>query len=190
MGEHPFLCEFRFSASANWTIGRLRRNRLGRELELVLSGLLEFKIRRIGYLARHYWVLLNDEDLPNWRSGYQQEMYTWPGAAAFEADELAPVEKLPSLIRIDPAEYYTRTGIGSDRRLEIPANLEELLNSFFALSRSDRDRFLRSCFWFQHARTVYLDSRSAAFASVISAIEALIPPAREAWKSVQHAIGR
>src|SRR5439155_14540763 len=82
---------------------------------------------------------------------------------------------IPQLSAVPPADYYTRSGIGSDRVLEVPANLADLLGAFFSLSREHRDAFLRACFWFQHAKMIHSYSRSAAFTAVVSAIEALMP---------------
>ena len=177
LGEHPFLLEFRFPSSPNWTIRNFRRLLRARELELILSALLEFGISSISPISRHRWVLTNPDDLGNWQTRYLQEMYTWRGERG-ELDEFTAIAGLSELLRVDAAVYYSRTGIGADRRLELPGNIEDLLDKIFALPSPARDRFLRACFWFRHARKIYLDSRSAAYTAVISAIETLMPPQR------------
>jgi hypothetical protein len=177
MAEHPFLLEFHFRQSPNAGIRQLRRAILERELELLAAGLLEFTIRGHGRLSRHHWVLMQDDVSHPWISAYRQEMYIWPGLV-LEGGEFTDTTTLPLLAAIGPVEYYTRGGIGPDRVLEIPATLTDLLERFFGLPRSERERFLRACFWFQHAHTVR--SRSAAFTAMISAVEALIPVVRGA----------
>lgn len=177
MAEHPFLLEFGFRQSPNASIRQLRRAILERELELLAAGLLEFTIRGHSRLVRHHWVLMQDDVTQPWVSAYRQEMYVWPGLV-LEGGEFMDTTGLPVLTAIDPIEYYSRSGIGPDRVLEIPATLTDLLERFFRLPRSEQERFLRACFWFQHAHTVR--SRSAAFTSMISAVEALIPTVRGA----------
>ncbi len=104
-------------------------------------------------------------------------MYTWPGRPG-ESGDFTVIEKISRLSEIDPQEYCTRLGISSDRRFEIPSNLTDLLDRYFALSEQDQEQFLRACFWFVHAREVYSESRSATFTALISAIETLMPSAK------------
>jgi len=177
MAEHPFLLEFHFRQSPDASIRQVRRAILERELELLAAGLLEFTIRGHGRLVHHHWVLMQDDVTQPWISGYRQEMYTWPGLV-LEGGEFTDTRALPQLVAVDPVEYYSRGGIGAERVLEIPATLTDLLERFFRLPRSERERFLRACFWFQHAHTVR--PRSAAFTSMISAVEALMPAVRGA----------
>jgi len=177
-GDHPFALEFRFSSSPNSIVHRFRRQFRARELELALFALLEFGLSSISTPVKHHWVLTNPEELGNWQTKYLQEMYTWSGLRG-EIDTFTTPAGHPELLRVSPTVYYSRGGIGPDRQLEIPENIEELLDRFFALPRRARDRFLRASFWFQHARAIYLDSRSAAFTAAISAIEALIPPPKD-----------
>jgi hypothetical protein len=177
MAEHPFLLEFHFRQSPDAGIRQLRRAILERELELLAAGLLEFTIRGHGRLAHHHWVLMQDDVTQPWISAYRQEMYIWPGLV-LEGGEFTDIGALPRLAAVDPVEYYARGGIGPDRVLEIPATLTDLVERFFGLPRSERERFLRACFWFQHAHT--MRPRSAAFTSMTSAVEALIPTVKGA----------
>src|SRR5437773_7368375 len=48
IADHPFLVEFRFPDSTNWMIRNIRRATRGRQLELVLSGILKGSIHSIG----------------------------------------------------------------------------------------------------------------------------------------------
>ena len=93
-------------------------------------------------------------------------MYVFPDADRFrDSDLFASVDGMPSLMSIAPQDYYTRQlAINEpDRVLEIPANLETQLDRFFSSSADDQDRFLRACFWFDHAHTVSRHSQSATF---------------------------
>ncbi len=102
-------------------------------------------------------------------------MYAFTGSVEFrDCDSFASVDGLGPLVGVAPQEYCTRTITVNDpsRLLEVPANLETLLDRFYLSSADDQDRFLRACFWFCHADTVFADSRSASYTALISAIEA------------------
>ncbi len=177
MGDHPFILEFRFAASSNWQIRHLRRAVLEREFELVMAGLFEFSTRGLGKTSRWHWVLGERDQAKKWRSDYRQEMYTYPGLS-LEGEDFTATDGMQKLSAIHQNEYYTRLGIRAGQALELPANVGDLLDRFFALSKQDRDRFLRASFWFQHAGIVHSYSRSAAYTALISAIEALMAPER------------
>ena len=181
MGEHPFLLEFRFPDSTNWQIRRLRRAIRGRQVELALAGLLEGSIHSLGTITRHHWVVPPHTEGETWTVAYCQEMYTSPDIL-LERDEFSSVEELPRLEALEPSSYYARLGIRPGESLKIPNTLESLLNRLYALTPKWRDRFLRGCFWFQHASRVHASSRSAAFTALISAVEALMPEEQSAGR--------
>ena len=174
MGDHPFLLQFQFPESSNWNIRHLRRAVRGRQLELVMSGILQGSIHGLGKRTRHHWVLLPHEPEEEWKVAYCQEMYDAAGVL-LEADDFSPLEAIPKLTQVDSQKYYTRLGISAGQQFDIPSSLVDLLDRFSALSEADGDRFLRACFWFQHARVVHKYSRSAAFMALICAVEALVP---------------
>ena len=65
--------------------------------------------------------------------------------------------------------------VGSlDRKLAAPSNLETLLDHFYSSSANEKEHFLRACFWYYHAQTVFAESSSAGFTALIRAIESLM----------------
>jgi hypothetical protein len=54
IGEHPFFLEFGVKTSSNFMISNLRQEKVGRELELLVSSLLTFRVRSIGSETRHH----------------------------------------------------------------------------------------------------------------------------------------
>src|SRR5690348_13726039 len=80
-----------------------------------------------------------------------------------------------ALKRVPNSTYYSRRGISVNQKVDIPDNFEELLNCYFSCDRAEKDRFLRSSFWFQNAHRAHIDSMSNAFASMINAVEVLMP---------------
>ena len=176
MGEHPFVLEFQFAESSNYSISTARRFIREHKHELLIAALLPYSIRSLGKMLRHHWVW------PAWdirngvapRSSYQQEGYTWEGLSLL-VDAFTEPEGMTPLQSKEPVKFYTRRGVSADDKLELPSNIDVLLNQFFALDTEQQERFLRASFLAQHARIVYTYSRSAAFTALISAIETLIP---------------
>jgi hypothetical protein len=176
-GDHPLMLQFSFQGSVDSQIGMLRRARIGREIELLCVALISVLKGAIGPMARSHWVLADKSDPENWQSSFCQEMYTWPGASGIMVSAFSPIEELTPVARIPAANYYTRYGIDLEQTLDLSENFEKLIDTYFACSRDDRDRFLRASFWFQYAQRVRTYAQSGSFTALVSAVEALIPPA-------------
>lgn len=104
-----------------------------------------------------------------------QEGYAWEGAI-LELDQFSSTAELSPLGVVDANEYYSRRGITLDQKLDVPSDIEQQLDRFFSLPASEREKFLRASYWFQHAHGVFSRSKSASFIALVSAIEALMPP--------------
>jgi hypothetical protein len=149
-----------------------------------LNALLEFGISRLSGV-RHRWVLLPTDAAGPMTTAYCQEMYAFPpGLCSVPAsdefrsdDSFASVDGLSPLVRVDAQTYYSRRAAvhSLDRRLEAPSSLETLLDHFHSSSAEEQDSFLRACFWFYHAQTVFEESSSAGFTALICALESLMP---------------
>lgn len=178
-GGIPFLVQFTFRPSYSQSmLHGFRRSAAGRRIQLLLNALLEVSISRIEGSLFHWARIPTDELGPISKTAYCQEMYDYPDSQKFrDSDSFVSLDEINPLIEIDPQEYYTRASVLDDpeRVLEIPANLENLLDRFFSSSAIDQDRFLRACFWFNHARIASPYSDSAAFMALIVAIESLMP---------------
>jgi hypothetical protein len=178
LADHPFLLQFKYKSSHSTFLGLARRATHARRLQLLLSVLLEGNIKSVDWVSRFHWVIppINAETTLQLRSMWCQEMYTFESLGKLTVgDSFCDVTDFEPLPVIDPVKYYTRIGIRPGQTLSLPANLHELLARFFSASDDDQERFVRASFWFNHAHTVYVHSRSASFTSLISAIEALIP---------------
>jgi hypothetical protein len=174
MADHPFLLQFSFPTSSNWAIRNLRRATRGRQISLLLTGLLAGTVRSLTG-CEHHWTLLSEASGTALRTEYLQEGYVCPGFVE-ESDKFEPADEVPPLHEVEPTDYYSRWGISSDSRFEVPKNLSALLSGFYALAAEQREQFLRACSWFEVAQKFYIASRSAAFAALISSVEALMPP--------------
>jgi hypothetical protein len=178
VADHPFLLQFKYKASSAAFVGGSRRAVQVQRLQLLLSALLEGHVRSPGSAAKFHWVIapVNLGEPLSPCSIYCQEIYTCPALERLvSSDSFFDITKVDPLQEIDPVKYYTRVGIQSGQSLSVPANLHDLLERFLSACDDDQERFIRACFWFNHAHTVFLYSRSASFTALISALEALMP---------------
>jgi hypothetical protein len=174
LGDHPLFLEVKVHISSNFMITNLRYQRAARELELLLSSLLDLRVWSIGTEMRHHWSMDISEDTIVLPSKFLQEGYSWSGAVP-ELDDFRSTEHLSPIEQLDPHEYYSSRGISVDRKLDMSSDINEQLDKFFSLPIGQREKFLRAGYWFQHAHTVFHYSKSASFVALVSAIEALIP---------------
>ena len=175
MADHPFLLQFSFPTSSNWAVRNIRKATRGGEISLLLSGLLAGTVRRPVDSGRHHWTFVSRGSGQTLAAEYLQEGYVCPGFFD-ESDEWEPTEGMPQLPEVEAHDYYSRWAIDGESRFEIPRNLPELITGFYKLPAKLRDQFLRACFWFDLAGRFYVDSRSTAFAALVSSVEALMPP--------------
>jgi len=176
MADHPFLLQFSFPTSPNWAVRNIRKAARGGEISLLLSGLLAGTVHRPVGGGRHHWSLVSRGSGQDLAAEYLQEGYVCSGFVD-ESDDWEPTEGLPQLPEVEPHDYYSRWAINGESRFEVPKNLPALIDGFYKLSAKLRDQFLRACFWFDLAGRFYVESRSAAFAALVSSVEALMPPA-------------
>lgn len=62
LATHPLMLEFKYPSSSDFMISNLRQGKIGRELELVCSSLLTFRIQSIGSETQSHWVFEPFED--------------------------------------------------------------------------------------------------------------------------------
>lgn len=174
LGDHPLVLEFKYPSSSHSSVSLDRQQRIGRELELICSALLAWRLWSIGPQSQHHWTVELTGNAAQITSKFLQEAYMWPGMVV-EAETFSPTGTLTPLTTVDPQMYYSYThgAVGPGLALDIPGDLTRLLDAVWNLTRQDRDRFLRAGYWFQHAHNVRTLSLSAAFVSLVSAIEAL-----------------
>jgi hypothetical protein len=175
MGHHPFFLECRVQTSSNFMITSLRQQRIGRELELVLSSMLDIRVWSLGPELRNHWSIDVVDDAAVLPTKFLQEGYAWEGAV-FESEDFSPTDSVPAIEFVEAQQYYSMRGISVDRKLDLLADFSQQLDRFFALGVSDREKFLRASYWFQHAGVVFSYSKSASFVALVSAIEALMLP--------------
>jgi hypothetical protein len=171
-GGHPLFLECKVRTSSNPMVTFSRHEKAGRELELLLSSLLTQRLSSIAPETRHFWGIEETGELP---SKFLRKQYAWDGAV-IELDDFSSTEGLSAVTLVDPHEYYSRRGVFIGQTLDIPSDMPQQVDRFFALSADNKERLLRAGYWLQHANSVFSFSKSASFVALVSAIEALMPP--------------
>jgi hypothetical protein len=87
-------------------------------------------------------------------------------------DDFPATADVPPLTEVPADAYYDHRASYADT-LTLPAELARLLDAFNSLSGDDRERFLRACFWYHTASTIWDYSQSLHFTSLVNAIECL-----------------
>jgi hypothetical protein len=173
IAAHPFLLEFTYDRSPDGFVSGHRRQRDGYRIALLLSSLLRRSItwyppKAVGNL-NHAWV-----QLPNsgheWNVAYCHIMYEHLSIAHIR-DAFTPTDGLPSIPLVPAENYYQPDHIRGGDGLELPDDLEESFDLFFALPAQRQDRFLQASYWLNQAKRT--DSFSAMFMHTIQAIECL-----------------
>jgi hypothetical protein len=167
---NPFLLEFSLLDSPNRTIKSQRRQRTALELTLFLNAILAGSISIVGSRYKPKWVKWDDLSTGH-EYRYCHEGYSYIG---FEVEGTSFTSDQPeSMEQVEPSAYYEHS-IYSDMPLQIPNTIDELVIRYFALSKENKQRFLRAAFWFHQSQET--NSPSASFLSLIFSIDALIPP--------------
>jgi hypothetical protein len=78
---------------------------------------------------------------------------------------------------VDDAAYFAIEGISVDQRLQRPSSLAQLLDTYYQTPPDEQDRFLTFAFWLRFSDTAWAYAMSPSYAALVSAIEALMPPA-------------
>lgn len=166
IAEHPFILEFPLKASSLWPITNHRRLREHRKVTLLLNVLLagrtSFQPRR----PDHFWACVDSSTEVKW---VQQFYFAQLGEVV--VNQLSPSAGEP-LEEIAPETYYARVG-HDGKGLRVPTDLDEAICRYFRLSATNRDKLDRATFWMDLASRQWTISVSAAFASLVSAIESL-----------------
>jgi hypothetical protein len=199
----PFILEFPIKGSDLPFITNHRRIREHRKVTLLLNALLAGRTSCLLQRSNHFWASLSpDEGKPGrWRKLFATWRASrvvaktcgaikcrsridrpWPNIKWVQEWYYAPLDTIvldgPSpptverLEEIEPEEYYTKVG-NDGRSLPVPADLDESICRYFALSPGDKAKFDRATFWLDMASRQWNISVSAAFAAWVSGIEAL-----------------
>jgi hypothetical protein len=170
MADHPFILDFAFDDSVDFMIRNHRCARRASDLTLVLNLLLRQHISSMSNRGRKHWVWVLEGSVPT-ATVWAHEGYMIPNLQ-YLVDDLPIAMEVPPLEEVAAETYYDLRAGYADT-LTIPAQLGRLLDAFTGLTGDDRERFLRACFWYHTASTVWDYSQSLHLTSLVNAIECL-----------------
>jgi hypothetical protein len=174
-GRHPFTLEVTFQVSPNFMIRHQRVQRSAITVTRFLNLLLARPIEMSERSADHAWVVdvqQSDENVDT-TSRYMQLGY-FPVGLSLLMDQLSDVSALSPIPRIPARDYYSRRGIELGP-LSLPNTFGECLQIASQLSTSSYNKLLIALTFFAMSHDVWRASRSSSYASLVAAIEALLP---------------
>ncbi len=175
-GRHPFMLEVTYQTSSNPMIrySRVQRSRtiVARFLNLLLDTPIETEPRS----ADHAWVIESQESVGNLdtKNRYMQRGF-FPVGLSPSIDEFSHASGLLPMSRVPADEYYSLRGIVPGRHLSLPDTFEESLKIASQLSTKSYSKLFAALTFFAMSHGVWHESRSASYAFLVAAIEALLP---------------
>jgi hypothetical protein len=171
IAEHPFILDFVFDDCVDFTVRNHRYIRRASDLKLVLNLLLRPRIRSPSSRPRKHWVSIwaPEASVPDivWASeGYVIHKFR------YLVEDFPVAADVPRLEEVAAETYYDFLA-GYRDTLAVPAELVRLLDAFSDLNSDDRERFLRACYWYYTASTVWDNSQSLYLTSLVNAVECL-----------------
>jgi len=178
IGDHPFLLEVAYEGHPDPFVDGRRASITTREIVRLLAGLVLGPEDRTGHFHRKEWVLESevDDGQVHLSTRFAQLGYVIDDHRPKRESFTAPGISTARLRLVEPREYLgSARGISVESELELPANIELLLDRYFDRGSTDQERFQRWAHWLNHATQVWSLSPSAAHIAVVQAIEALMP---------------
>jgi hypothetical protein len=168
--DDPFILEFPIKGSDLFFITNHRRLREHRKFTLLLNLLLKGRLSCLPRRHGHFWASVPPEEgktFPNIQ--WVEEWYYGPLDAIVLDEHTSFSDRM--LEEVDPGDYYAKI-VGSDS-LRLPTDLDAQICGYIELSPDHREKFDRALFWLDMSARQWTASVSAAFAALVSAIEAL-----------------
>jgi hypothetical protein len=171
--DHPFILEFPITEASDdlWEITAHRQIREHRRLTLLLNALLKARVSFEPPGHEKFWASVPAAKGSGREVRWVQQFFFAPLVTV--QDHLSP-PAAESLVEVAPETYYVVRpspyyGVGPDRGLRVPADLDDSLCLYRDLSKSNRSKFDRAAYWLDIATRLWMMSMSASFASLVSA---------------------
>jgi hypothetical protein len=179
-GQHPFVLEVPLTKDREWNVTNRRRLREHRRIALLLNVLLAGRVNVQPVQTKHAWAIIGQGANLEWIQIGQEN---WPRVEWVQCSYMAKLDSIvsdepsapsgDSLEVLDPDSYYMIRGLDG-KGLRVPADLDESICAYQSLNRKHRERFDRALIWLDLASEQWTTSMSASFASLVSAVEALV----------------
>lgn len=178
IGQHPAILVFRHGKSPEMLINQLRRDKRSRELLFLFNVLIRGPISWTTNTGQHKWVweaLADGVEGPKF--AYRQVGYA-PKIGWDQRDDIGFLVNpdWTDIPRKEHSPYYGDLGgIRVGEPFQLPDSFEASLERYDHLTDNEKALFQRSAYWLATYSTVFQQSRSLAFVSLVHALEALLP---------------
>ena len=174
-GRHPFMLEVTYRTSPNFMTRIARVQRSATTIARFLNLLLASPIEMLPRSTDNAWVIQSQEvdGKLETKNCYMQLGYI-PTGVSGSSDEFSDASEVSPMSRVPADEYYSLHGIALGP-LSLPKTFEESLEIASRLSTESYNKLLIALTFFATSHGVWHESRSAAYASLVSAIEGLLP---------------
>ncbi|MDP3750084.1 MAG: HEPN domain-containing protein [Phenylobacterium sp.] len=169
MAEHPFILEYPVIDGGFLAVTRYRRRRDHRRLTRLLNLLLAGRTNLPDRQPDAGWAIVKSPEGHEvvWA---QRSYLVDPGELLRDVPSTPAAKRIEE---IEAGEYHDRSGHDGGH-LRVPSDLDTSICRYLDLPESQRARFDRSLFWLDLARRQWGASVSASFASLVTAVEALL----------------
>jgi hypothetical protein len=174
-GRHPFILEVPYQTSANFMTRHARIQRTATTVARFLNFLLASPIEMLPRSTEYAWGVDYQEadGKVETKNRYMQLGY-FPEGESVSRDDFTDNSGVSPISRVPADEYYSLQGLALGP-LSLPKNFEESLQIASRLSVELYDKLFIALTFFAMSHGVWHESRSASYASLVSAIEALLP---------------
>jgi hypothetical protein len=173
--RHPFMLEVTYKTSPNYMIRYARVQRSATTVTRFLNILLATRIEMLPRSTDNAWVV--DSEVVNGKlelkNRYMQLGYS-PIGLSDSRNDFSDASGLSSMSRVPTDKYYSLLGIALGP-LSLPQNFGESLKIASELSTEAYDKLFNALTFFMMSHGVWHESRSSSYASLVAAIEALLP---------------
>jgi hypothetical protein len=174
-GRHPFMLEVTYQISPNFMTRYARVQRSATTVLRFLNFLLASPIEMLPRSTDNAWVVDSQETdgKLETKNCYMQLGY-FPIGLSVSADEFSDASGVSPMSRVPADEYYSLHGIAPGP-LSLANTFEESLEIASQLSTESYNKLFIALTFFAMSHGVWHESRSASYASLVAAIEALLP---------------
>jgi hypothetical protein len=175
-GRHPFMLEVAYQTSTNFMTHYARVQRSAITVARFLNFLLASPIEMLPRSTDNTWVVDPQEanGKLETRNRYMQLGYA-PVGLSISMDAFSDPSGMPPMSRVPADEYYSLRGIALGRDLSLPDNFQESLEIASQLPTEPYNKLFIALTFFAMSHGVWHESRSGSYASLVTAIEALLP---------------
>lgn len=185
LNHHPLVIEFCFTIDETpregpdgnsipqWIINNDDASKTLKEILLLLTAFSNDRV--FTYSLNQSWYIpmgIKGKEPTDKQVQWGQEGYTYDSFKS-NIESLSKTNSNPVDL-IDANDFFNRYGRSTDQEFDLPDNIDELLDSYFALNEDDKHYFLSSCSLFGQGEKIWSEHPSLSFAAFVSSIETLI----------------